>query len=458
LGQAQPKLAFWREQDACARTAAIRAASIVLLAGLLWPASATRGQTPDIQLEGSNGPVVVASDTIVRGTVSLNPGPLAGLTGTYWIVADSSTGSRYSYVPPSGWVAGLTPTLTAPLTTVQNYQFLNQVLPAGSFTFYFGISVGPQWWVDSCQVTVTSANEIACIDFHSQPPYPEIGDGVDLNQILPLMDANNVSVSILSARGDLKYTFEVAAFAAANPSRIVAAASTKLTGMETTNGFIDGLQLQVQSGQFQALAEILLYHSVKYDENGTPVAPEIIVTPLDERTQAYIQAARHLGCPAILHLEFQTLENLYGTARRTQFMSELKQVLAANPDWKFVLTHAAELTPAQCRGLIADYANIYFTINFRDLAALMNGEPVPNYSEADWLALFQEQPARFIFAFERVFLSQWLIYTGEMQYFREKLALLPETAAQAIARDNARSLWGYTVREKQPGAASTAGR
>jgi hypothetical protein len=45
-----------------------------------------------------------------------------------------------------------------------------------------------------------------------------------------------------------------------------------------------------------------------------------------------------------------------------------------------------------------------------------------------------------------------------MQYFREKLALLPETAAQAIARDNARSLWGYTVREKQPGAASTAGR
>ena len=46
----------------------------------------------------------------------------------------------------------------------------------------------------------TSPNElpIMCIDAHSQPPYPELGDDVDLQSIINSMDVNNVSVSILS--------------------------------------------------------------------------------------------------------------------------------------------------------------------------------------------------------------------------------------------------------------------
>jgi predicted TIM-barrel fold metal-dependent hydrolase len=284
--------------------------------------------------------------------------------------------------------------------------------------------------------------EFTCIDAHSQPPYPELGDSVDLEGIIASMDASNVAVSILSARVEMRYSMEIASLAAAHPDRIIAAVSLKLSSMGPSDqDFMRGLSQQVQSGQFTAIAEMLLFHARKYDSQGNAVAPEIFVYPSAATVQAVIDAAEQLDCPVFLHIEFESLEQLYGVDERERFMTELEQLLRENPARAFVLTHVAELDVAECRRLIETYSNIYFTTNFIDLKNLMTGVPVTDYSEADWYALFEDHPERFIFALERVFPYQWEAYAQGMAIAQESLAKLSAAAAQAIAYDNAARLW-----------------
>ncbi len=71
----------------------------------------------------------------------------------------------------------------------------------------------------------------------------------------------------------------------------------------------------------------------------------------------------------------------------------------------------------------------------------MTGEPNTDYSEAGWNTLFEDLPDRFVFAFERVFLSQWQKYDADMAEANESLAKLSAAAAKAIAHDNASRLW-----------------
>lgn len=218
----------------------------------------------------------------------------------------------------------------------------------------------------SCDKDVSTDVEqdrIVCIDTHSQPPYPELGDNVDLPSIIQAMDENNVSWSILSARVEMQYSEDIAAFAEDNPDRIVAAVSLKLACMNTDTGFVNNLARQVETGQFKAIAEMLVYHAEKFDK-GKSVAPEFMVPPSDPKVQAVINACAQLNCPVFLHIEFESLVNKYGTPIRTQYMNELRQILASNPGRKFILTHVAELNPEACRILIDVHENIYFTNTF----------------------------------------------------------------------------------------------
>lgn len=291
--------------------------------------------------------------------------------------------------------------------------------------------------------TDTSSTAITCIDVHSQPAYPELGDGVDLEGILTSMAANHVSKSILSARGDVKYTYDIASFAEANPEKIVAAVALKLTQMETDEGFYKYLGEQVNSGRFTAIAEILLYHAQKFDTDGNSTAPEKMVRPSDAKVTALINAANQLKCPLFLHIEFQSLEKAYGSSMRTTYMNELKQLFTTYPNQKFVLIHVAELSPAECRELLDAYSNVYFTTNFMDLTILMTGDPDPNYSESEWNALFKDHSIRFVFAFDRVFASQWSAYARDMNYAQKEFAKLASDVANAIGSSNAQSLWNF---------------
>jgi predicted TIM-barrel fold metal-dependent hydrolase len=281
---------------------------------------------------------------------------------------------------------------------------------------------------------------ILCIDAHSQPPYPEIGDNVDLPSIIQDMDQNNVSISILSARVEMKYSEDIGQFAENYSDRIVAAASLKLTCMNSDTGFINTLNRQVETGKFKAIAEMLLYHAEKFS-NGISVAPEVMVRPTDPKVEAVINACAQLNCPVILHIEFGSLENDYGAGIRTQFMNELIQILTSYSNQKFLLAHVAELYPEQCRNLIEAHQNIYFATNYKDLENLCTGEPVSDYSESDWITLFNDCPDRFIFAFDRVFPNQWNHYSQDMATFQEKLSNMPESVAKAIAYENARRLF-----------------
>ncbi len=186
---------------------------------------------------------------------------------------------------------------------------------------------------------------------------------------------------------------------------------------------------------------MLLFHAAKYDRDGNVVAPEVSVSPSAVTVRSVIDAAERLDCPVFLHVEFESLERLYGMDEKARFMAELERLLRENPTRPFVLTHVAELDADECRHLIERYDNIYFTTNFVDLKVLMTGTPVANYSEADWYALLQDHPDRFIFALERVFSSQWQAYAMDMAVAQESLARLPASAAQAIVYDNAARLW-----------------
>ncbi|MBI4647485.1 MAG: hypothetical protein HY738_13075 [Bacteroidia bacterium] len=46
-------------------------------------------------------------------------------------------------------------------------------------------------------------------------------------------------------------------------------------------------------------------------------------------------------------------------------------------------------------------------------------------------------------AFDRVFPIQWNVYTTDMDYVQEKLAILQPSAAKAIAYDNAMNFWNF---------------
>jgi predicted TIM-barrel fold metal-dependent hydrolase len=285
-------------------------------------------------------------------------------------------------------------------------------------------------------------DELTFIDAHSQPPYPELGDNVDLTAIINAMDENDVAVSILSARQEMRYSMDIASLAAAHPDRIVAAVSLKLITMDASDqGFLSALAQQVESGQFDAIAEMLLYHAEKFDGEGNSSAPEVFRYPSASTVQAVIDAAEQLDCPVVLHIEFASLEIFYGADERARFLTELEQLLTASPTREFVLTHVAELSPDQCRSLIEAHSNVYFTTNFGDLKILMTGVPVGEYSETDWIDLFEDHPDRFVFAFDRVFQNQWELYAADMASSQDFLAKVSELVAQALAYDNAARLW-----------------
>jgi predicted TIM-barrel fold metal-dependent hydrolase len=256
------------------------------------------------------------------------------------------------------------------------------------------------------------------------------------------MDSNDVAVSILSARGEMQYSMDIASLAASHPDQIIASVSLKLNTMDANDqGFHAGLAQQVESGQFDSIAEMLLFHAEKFDGEGNSVAPEVFRYPSASTVQAVINAAQQLDCPVVLHIEFSSLEIFYGADERARFLIELKQLLTGSPLREFVLTHVAEMMPDQCRSLIEDHSNVYFTTNFEDLKRLMTGLPLEEYSEIDWINLFEDYPDRFIFAFERVFQNQWQLYTEDMASSQEFLAALSDPTAQAIAYDNAALLW-----------------
>ena len=104
----------------------------------------------------------------------------------------------------------------------------------------------------------SSAAEISIIDAHSQ-----VDQHISLEEILNLMDDAGVSHTILAPWGQRRAK-DLISFAKRHPGRMTPAVRTKggayLKGPKQFNRF---LNKQIQTHQFGAMAEVLMWHAEK---------------------------------------------------------------------------------------------------------------------------------------------------------------------------------------------------
>ncbi|MBI2441929.1 MAG: hypothetical protein HYV35_11240 [Lentisphaerae bacterium] len=114
---------------------------------------------PDVRLNGEAGPLTISSGSALAVTVSLNPSTSAGTPQDWWVAALASS-DLYFLNSSMAWTTTSAPAYQGGLLAVQSFEVLNiSTLPAGTYTFYFGIDtlngvIDPDITYDSATVTV----------------------------------------------------------------------------------------------------------------------------------------------------------------------------------------------------------------------------------------------------------------------------------------------------------------
>jgi hypothetical protein len=97
---------------------------------------------PDLKINGGDAPLTVTPTDVVTVKASLHPNAEAGVVKECWIYVDYTVGlfstKRYWRYPGS-WSATPSPAYTGPLTEIVNHHIVSAKLPAGTWTFYFGV-------------------------------------------------------------------------------------------------------------------------------------------------------------------------------------------------------------------------------------------------------------------------------------------------------------------------------
>jgi hypothetical protein len=95
----------------------------------------------DIKANGSDGPITLNHPDTLTITVELYAGTYSGHEADWWLVGFTPFGWYY-YHPNPGWLPGREVTLQIPLRDLPQREVLNMSgLPAGSYTFYFGVDL-----------------------------------------------------------------------------------------------------------------------------------------------------------------------------------------------------------------------------------------------------------------------------------------------------------------------------
>jgi len=98
---------------------------------------------PDIEANGSEGPVTILQQDLLTVTASLDPIDSYGEDADWWVAAASPLG-LYWFTLNSGWVKSLTPIRVygGPLFNLIPRSILEiSTLPVGDYTFYFGVDM-----------------------------------------------------------------------------------------------------------------------------------------------------------------------------------------------------------------------------------------------------------------------------------------------------------------------------
>jgi len=276
----------------------------------------------------------------------------------------------------------------------------------------------------------SSGLDIPFIDAHSQ-----VGDGVELERIIKLMDQGGVSRTILSTREKIPAE-RLLPFAADYPGRITPAVRTK--GYMERPAFHRLLKGQIDAGPFGAMAEVLMYHAQKGIK-----APEIVFYPEDEKVRTALQYALEKRWPFVVHIEFQA-----AGPRRNDFMRGLREMLIRHPSHPFVLIHMGQLDHESARQMLEAHGNIYFLTSHSNPVTLKESDQPwvnmfdGNRLSADWKQLFMQYPERFLLGFDNVWPEHWgKFYLDQVTLWRGALKELPAGIAHGFAHGNAERLW-----------------
>ena len=276
--------------------------------------------------------------------------------------------------------------------------------------------------------------ELYFVDAHSQADH-----NIELENIVELMRKAGVKKTILAARGQRK-SRDIANLAEAYPDQIVASVRTKSKHYKrNTNKYYKKLSKQLNSGRFNAMAELLLYHAQKGD-----FAEEVVIYPDDERVKAAFEGAVKNGWPFVLHIEFSSLSG----SQRKKYFTTLESFLEQNSDYPVALIHMGQLDVTEVKNLIDKHTNIYFlTSHSNPIAVARSNQPWINMFKNDvlapeWETLIVANSKRFIFALDNVWPEQWQSgYKEQVSLWRKALSKLPPDVANAVAHENAESLW-----------------
>jgi len=296
----------------------------------------------------------------------------------------------------------------------------------------------------------------------------QVDEHVGLDDIISRMNDNNVKRTLLSARSnrsfkkkkglrrkdvksldDLIWKKHIIKWNKKYPEKIMPMVRTKF-GVASLRK--QGVELQINSGKFIGIGELLVFHAAKTEKYGKK-PKESAYHFTDDWIEFVISKAIDKKWPVNLHIEFEHLvagrvsdEKKDGYTKDI-LLAELSQLLNKHMDHPFILNHLGQLNSAEVLALIEKHPNIYFTTAhttkpFSSGWTLIFDEIGSNFL-VDWKTLFIKHPNRFVFALDNVWGNMWQAswYAKQMENWTSAMSELPPDVANLIAHGNAERLY-----------------
>lgn len=96
--------------------------------------------SPDIKINGLDGPLTITTEDVISASVALDPGDFSGYNADWWVFAETP-GGVYSYsLAANDWLPGFFVTYQGPLTALRTYELTDINNPQiGPYTFHFAV-------------------------------------------------------------------------------------------------------------------------------------------------------------------------------------------------------------------------------------------------------------------------------------------------------------------------------
>jgi len=101
----------------------------------------SQGPTPDVKVNGQDGPLTVTPTENVTITLSLDPGSMTGDPADFWVFITKASAGTWWYIYPTTWQKSSTPirAAAAPIQEVINAVLYNGTMPVGTYTISFAV-------------------------------------------------------------------------------------------------------------------------------------------------------------------------------------------------------------------------------------------------------------------------------------------------------------------------------